>query len=66
MKPKTKRAPLIVRIIAGIDIIIMILFVLVGINRFIDTHAFFGLLASLQVTDPTAYAGIILFLSLVG
>ncbi|MFW9934142.1 MAG: alkaline phosphatase family protein [Candidatus Thorarchaeota archaeon] len=66
MKLKTKRAPLIVRIIAGIDIIIMILFVLVGINRFIDTHAFFGLLASLQVTDPTAYAAVVLFLSLVG
>lgn len=66
MRPKTKRAPLIVRIIAGIDIIIMAFFVLLGINRIIETHTFFELLASLQATDPTAYSAIIYFLSLVG
>lgn len=55
IKPKTKRAPRIVKIIAGIDIIVMVLFVILGIYRFFETNAVVEIINTIQITNPTLY-----------
>ncbi len=66
LKPKTKRAPRIVKIIAGVDIIVMGLFVFLGVYRFFQTNAVVEIISTIQVSDPALYALFVDYLASIG